>query len=252
MTTEGMTTEGVMAQVRAGRSATSDPLVELRGIRKSYRRGPEEVHALRGVDLSLHAGEVVALIGPSGSGKTTLLNLLCGWESSDAGEIRWHGRSDVVLRDLPWVELAVVPQDLGLLEELSIRENVALPLRLNRQASNPEASRRVDALLEGFGLDRLADRAPTEVSLGEQQRTALGRALVTSPRLVLADEPTGHQDEGWGRVVMRSLRLAAREGTCCLVATHNREAIKYVDEVIAIRDGLVHRLGAPTRPGTRG
>ncbi|HJP65179.1 MAG TPA: ATP-binding cassette domain-containing protein [Actinomycetota bacterium] len=240
-----MTTEDVMDQVRPP-APIADVLVELHGVVKSYRRGPEEVHALRGVDLSLHAREVVALIGPSGSGKTTLLNLLCGWESPDAGEIRWRGAADTVLRDLPWRELAVLPQDLGLLEELSIRENVELPLRLADMVG-PESAKRVGAMLEGFGLDRLADRSPSEVSLGEQQRTALGRALVASPRLLLADEPTGHQDEGWARVVMRSLRLAAREGTSCLVATHNREAIKYVDEVIAIRDGLVRRTGTPTR-----
>jgi ABC-type lipoprotein export system ATPase subunit len=241
-----MTAEDVMAPVRAHPGTMPGMLVELRGVRKSYRRGPEEVHALRGVDLSLHIREVVALIGPSGSGKTTLLNLLCGWETPDAGEIRWRGSSDTVLRDLPWRELAVLPQDLGLLEELSIRENIELPLRLG-DGRGQESARRVEAMLEGFGLDRLADRSPSEVSLGEQQRTALGRALVTSPRLLLADEPTGHQDEGWARVVMRSLRLAAREGTSCLVATHNREAIKYVDEVIAIRDGLVRRTGAPAR-----
>jgi putative ABC transport system ATP-binding protein len=126
------------------------------------------------------------------------------------------------------------------LEELSIRENVELPLRLGGLRT-PDSMRRVEAILTGFGLDRLADRGPGEVSLGEQQRTALGRGLVASPRLLLADEPTGHQDEEWARVVMRSLRLAAREGTSCLVATHNREAIKYVDEVMAIRDGMVHR-----------
>ena len=122
-------------------------------------------------------------------------------------------------------------------------ENVELPLRLGR-ALTESGRARAARLLEGFGLDQLADRGPDEVSLGEQQRAALARALVVTPRLVLADEPTGHQDEEWGREVMRSLRRAAVEGTSCLVATHNREAIKFVDEVVTIRDGVVGRTAA--------
>jgi putative ABC transport system ATP-binding protein len=237
-----MSIENAIESRPDGRAVGPHPLVELRSVRKSYFRGPEEVHALRGVTLSLEPGRVVALVGPSGSGKTTLLNLLCGWERPDAGDILWQGRATEPMMDRPWRDLAVVPQDLGLLEELPIRENVELPLRLAGLLTSG-ARPRVDALLSGFGLEQLADRNPEEVSLGEQQRTALARALVTSPRLLLADEPTGHQDEGWARVVMRSLRLAAREGTGCLVATHNREAIKFVDEVVAIRDGLVRRAG---------
>jgi putative ABC transport system ATP-binding protein len=238
-----MSTEHMIDSSAGSRTGPSEPLVELVGVHKSYLRGPEEVHALRGVSLSLYPRKVVALVGPSGSGKTTLLNLLCGWERPDAGEVLWLGRGTEAMADRPWRDLAVVPQDLGLLEELSIRENVELSLRL-AGILTPENRPRVEALLSGFGLDRLADRNPAEVSLGEQQRTALARALVISPRLLLADEPTGHQDEGWARVVMRSLRLAAREGTGTLVATHNREAIKFVDEVVAIRDGLA----SPSEP----
>jgi putative ABC transport system ATP-binding protein len=221
---------------------SSSVLVELRGVTKSFRRGPEEVHAVKDATLKLHPAEVLALVGPSGSGKTTLLNLLCGWETPDGGEVLWRGDAGRPLRDRPWSDLAIVPQDLGLLGELTIRENVELPLRLSR-ALTPDGRARAAGILEGLGLDQLADRGPEEVSLGEQQRAALARALVVSPRLLLADEPTGHQDEEWARVVMRSLRLAAREGTSCLVATHNREAIKYVDEVVAIRDGVVGRTG---------
>jgi putative ABC transport system ATP-binding protein len=246
-----MSTEHLIESPTATPPEALDTLVELIDVSKSYRRGPEEVHALQGISVSLHPNRVVALVGPSGSGKTTLLNLLCGWEQPDAGEIRWLGRGGLKLVDRPWRELAVVPQDLGLLQELSIRENVELPIRLG-PFSLAENGPRVQALLDGFGLDQLAERSPVEVSLGEQQRTALARALVVSPRLLLADEPTGHQDEGWARVVMRSLRLAAREGTGCLVATHNREAIKFVDEVLAIRDGRVHAAQAPTAVASPG
>jgi ABC-type lipoprotein export system ATPase subunit len=227
---------------RADANAPPDAtLLEARDLRKSYRRGPEEVHALAGVSFSLRVGEVVALVGPSGSGKTTLLNVICGWERPDGGDIRWadDGAGARVPPDRrPWQDLAIVPQDLGLLEELSVLENVELPLRLSGRLDG-EGRARAAALLEGFGLAAYAERQPGEVSLGEQQRIALARAMVVGPRLVLADEPTGHQDEGWAREVFRSFRDAASGGGTCLVATHSQEFLKYVDRVMSMRDGLV-------------
>jgi putative ABC transport system ATP-binding protein len=128
-----------------------------------------------------------------------------------------------------------------LFEELSIRENVELPLRLQPALAEGrgQAARQIDGFLTLFGLDQLAERLPGEVSIGEQQRSALARALVVSPRLLLADEPTGHQDEGWAKVVFRTLRLVARRGITCLIATHNREAVSIADRVLSIRDGSV-------------
>jgi putative ABC transport system ATP-binding protein len=220
---------------------TATLLLEARDIHKTYRRGPEEVHALRGVSFRMARGEVVALVGPSGSGKTTLLNVLCGWEHADRGEVAWaHDRSRVPPEARPWKDLAIVPQDLGLIEELSVRENVELPLRLSGRL-NEAGEKRAVALLTAFGLEAYENRAPGEVSLGEQQRTALCRALVLSPRLLLADEPTGHQDAGWARGVFRAFRMAAREGTSCLVATHSKEGLKWVDRILGIRDGRVWR-----------
>ena len=222
-------------------------LLEARGLSKTYRRGPEEVHALRRITFELRRGEVVALFGPSGSGKSTLLNVLCGWEQPDEGEIVWgdHGPPPV---DRPWAELAILPQTLGLIEELSVRENVELPIRLRGEVSEKERSR-VEGLLSFLGLAGLAERPPAEISIGEQQRTALARALVLRPRLLLADEPTGHQDEGWGRTVFRTLRVAAGGGITCLIATHNREALQYAHRVLGIRDGHltdVRTAGGPT------
>ncbi|MBI4259753.1 MAG: ABC transporter ATP-binding protein [Actinobacteria bacterium] len=222
-------------------------LLEGAGLHKSYRRGPEVVHALRGATFTLRAGEVIALVGPSGSGKTTLLNVLAGWEDPEEGEIAWAPDGDraVAPRDRPWSELAIVPQDLGLLEELSVRENVELPLRLGGRL-DAAGRDRAAVLLARMGLAAHEDRRPSEVSLGEQQRVALCRALALSPRLLLADEPTGHQDAGWARAVFRAFRQAAEEeGTCCLVATHSREFLKYVDEILAIRDGEVHPVDRP-------
>lgn len=227
------------------------PLVEIQGLEKSYRRGPEVVHALRRASLTLHRSRVVALMGPSGSGKTTLLSILCGWERADAGEVTWvDGSPPSLPEDQPWERVAILPQDLGLVEELTVRENVELPLRLSGRL-DAAGRDRATALLEGLGLDRLADRLPNEASLGEQQRTALARALVVSPRLLLADEPTAHQDAGRAKAVFGALRLAAREGTSCLVATHNPEAVKHVDAIVGIRDGRVSVSAAaqPARVG---
>jgi ABC-type lipoprotein export system ATPase subunit len=221
-------------------TVTSPPLIEVRGVSKTYRRGSEEVHALREASLELHPHELVALVGPSGSGKSTLLNVLCGWEVPDSGEIAWDGRRHA-LADLPWSDLAILPQSLGLMEDLPVRENVELPIRL-RHGSTPHGSERVERLLASLGLDGLADRDPAEISLGEQQRVALARALVLSPRLLLADEPTGHQDAEWGKGVFRAIQWAAEQGSACLVATHHQEAVQFADRVLAIRDGRLAPL----------
>jgi putative ABC transport system ATP-binding protein len=217
------------------------PVLQTFDLSKSYVRGPENVHALVGANLTVPPGELVALVGPSGSGKTTLLNVLCGWEEPDSGRIVWRGDDPPSSpRDLPWSEIAIVPQSLGLVEELTIRENVELPGRLSGRIE--AAEERVETLIADLGLTDLRDRIPAEVSLGEQQRAALARALVASPALLLADEPTGHQDSVWARGVMRALRNACSEGTACLVATHNPEVLRYVDRILGIRDGRLGEL----------
>ena len=214
------------------------PLLAGRDLRKEYRRGPEVVHALRGVDLEIEAGEVVALMGPSGSGKTTLLNVLCGWESPDGGTLEWQGSRIESPSELPWSQIAIVPQDVALLEELSVAENVELPLRLSGtlRRDGPEAA---VELIDAFGLSELATRPPSEASLGEQQRASMARALVVQPRLLLADEPTAHQDELWVKGVLAALRAAAARGTASLLATHSPEVKEQVDRVVTIRDGAL-------------
>ena len=210
------------------------PVVEVLEVSKSYRRGPEEVHALQGVSLTLVGGEVVALVGPSGSGKTTLLNVLAGWEHPDSGEIRWPFAPQLDSpANLPWRDLAILPQSVGLVEELSVRENVALPGRFSDRVD----AERIDSLLEALGLDTYSDRAPGEISIGEQQRTGLARAIALRPRLLLADEPSGHQDAGWAKGVFQVIRSAAADGTACLVATHNQELLQYADRIVGIHDG---------------
>jgi putative ABC transport system ATP-binding protein len=212
-------------------------LLSATGVHKSYRRGSETVHALAGVDIVLHPGELVALTGRSGSGKSTLLNVLAGWEAPDSGSVSWEGEGESsARRDLPWGVLAVLPQNLGLIEELSVRGNVELPARLAPGRADDD---RVDQLLDHFGLRALAGRVPAETSLGEQQRTALARALVLQPDLLLIDEPTGHQDAAWATRVIAALNVAAGEGTCCLVATHSDEVASFASRVVRIEDGRI-------------
>jgi putative ABC transport system ATP-binding protein len=216
-------------------------VLEVDGVSKSYGRGDEVVHALIDVHLTVRAGQIVGLLGRSGSGKTTFLNVVAGWERPDAGTIRRPGDA----RSVPgWHEIAVVPQKLGLLEELTVRENIEYPARLTGRL--PESADLIAELLENLGLSELADRSPKETSLGEQQRAAFARALVLRPALLLADEPTGHQDRGFMRRVFETLERAAERGTTCLVATHDEGVLPYLDHAFAMSDG---RLGAATAGG---
>jgi putative ABC transport system ATP-binding protein len=196
------------------------------------------VHALDDVSLTLRAGELVGLVGRSGSGKTTLLNVIAGWEHADTGTI---DRAGTCSATPGWEELAVVPQKLGLFDELSVRENIEYPARLHGRLE--ELGGRVEELMEDLGIAHLAARYPKETSLGEQQRTAVARALVLSPTLVLADEPTGHQDAASERRVLEAFGRAAAEGGCCLIATHNASLAPRLDRVLEMADG---RLIAPS------
>jgi putative ABC transport system ATP-binding protein len=221
-------------------------LVDVRGVSKSYRRGDEVVHAVEDVTLRVREGEVAALVGRSGSGKTTLLNLLGAWEDPDGGRIEWARPPE---RWPPsWADVAMLPQRLGLVDELSVRANVEFPARLAGRMD--QLGDRVDQLLEDLGLAGFQDRYPRETSVGEQQRTALARALVLSPRLILADEPTGHQDEGWSTAVFDALRRAAADGTTCVVATHDPAVNRLCDRVVAMADGKVLDEPASASPST--
>jgi putative ABC transport system ATP-binding protein len=204
--------------------------VRLLNVDKTYGEGDEAVHALRNVSLEARAGEVVGLIGRSGSGKTTLLNIAAGWESPDTGTVDMPGNGSA-----DWSDIAVMPQRLGLMEELSALENVEYPARMAGVLAEHRSV--VDDLIGALGLTELRSRYPKETSLGEQQRIALARALVLRPRLLIADEPTGHQDAGWAARIMWVLREAAGAGCCCVIATHDRELIDQLDRGFSMGDG---------------
>jgi putative ABC transport system ATP-binding protein len=212
-------------------------------LRKTFHRGSESVHALDGVDLRVAAGELVALVGPSGSGKSTLLALLCGWETADSGTLAYAGAlADRPPSTLGWPELALVPQALGLVPDLSLADNVLLAARLRGELA--AARERADQLLADFGLAHLADRYPHQASLGEQQRVAVARALLLRPAVLLADEPTAHQDRGHADALLDALIAQAREGSAVLVATHDEIAWSRADRVLSMRDGRLTE-GAP-------
>jgi ABC-type lipoprotein export system ATPase subunit len=219
----------------------AQPLLRAVGISRRYWRGPEIVDALHQLDLTLLPGELVALVGPSGSGKTTLLNVFCGWERPDSGHIEWRGRSDVALAGLGWSEISIVPQSSGLLEDLSLSENVSLARRLRPTPTQAAHLTRVrddgyeaEEILARLGIEHLSEHLPRTTSLGEQQRAAVARALLLGPSLVLADEPTAHQDAVSAEKVMDLFCDVTAAGSCCLIATHNVSAVSRADRVVML------------------
>ena len=216
-------------------SARSRPVMSVHGVAKTFERGPERLVALRDVTLDVQPGEIVGLVGPSGSGKTTLLSIMAGWEAADEGSVEWLGTT-VAPRRLPWTDLAIVPQDLALLEELPNGENITLAFRMARRSSEA-AGERLAMLGQLLGISELLMRMPHEVSLGEQQRVAMARALALSPQLLLADEPTAHQDEASTKQLLRAIRAAADAGTAFVIATHSSEVVQHLDRVALMRDG---------------
>jgi ABC-type lipoprotein export system ATPase subunit len=208
------------------------PVLALTEVRKSYVTPAGSLSVLDGVDLTILSGEVVAIAGRSGSGKTTLLAIITGWEQPDSGAVEF-GRGERLAMRRPWHELAILPQSLGLLEELTVAENVTLPRRLAPGASGDEPAE----LLAGLGIAHLADRYPDEVSLGEQQRAALARAAVVQPQLLVADEPISHQNRAWAERMMAILGVLAARGTACVLATHNDIAFEGANRVLELRGG---------------
>jgi putative ABC transport system ATP-binding protein len=217
--------------------------LELRAVSKVYGDGAAEVHALRGVDLTVEAGELVAVMGPSGSGKSTLLTIAGSLEDPTSGEVLIGGRplsgmSRNELAQLRRRTIGFVFQDFNLLAGLTAGENVSLPLELDGVAAKSARSVAVDAL-EQLGLGDRADRFPDELSGGERQRVAIARAVVGERNLLLADEPSGALDSVNGEAVMRLVRAACSRGVAGVVVTHDAQLASWADRVMFLRDGRV-------------
>ncbi|MET8516185.1 ABC transporter ATP-binding protein [Streptomyces sp. NPDC005077] len=223
-------------------SRATAPLLTATGLKKSYGRAAQ---ALRGASVDLHAGEILAVTGASGSGKSTLLHCLAGIVRPDEGSVsygqeRLDGMPEVRLSELRRTDFGVVFQFGQLIPELTALDNVALPLLLAGTA-RAEAQSRADEWLERFGVRGQAGLRPGELSGGQSQRVALARALVTGPKAVFADEPTGALDSLAGEQVMTALVHAAREsGTAVLLITHDAQIAAYADREVWLRDGAVH------------
>ncbi|HEY2777182.1 MAG TPA: ATP-binding cassette domain-containing protein [Gaiellaceae bacterium] len=205
------------------RRTSDEPIIVLEHVTKSYAGAA----VVGDASLDVRAGELAVLLGRSGSGKSTLLMAAGGWLSPDHGTVRTPGPR--------WHETAHLAQRFGLIPELSVAENVGLPLRL--RGSTDDAF--VAHVLEQLGLAELHARLPEETSIGQQQRTALARALADRPSALLADEPTSHQDTASAALVWHALDAACAEGTACLVATHDEAASRHADRVWRIEDGHI-------------
>lgn len=219
--------------------------VVVENLTKRFRRGSETVTALDDVTLVLNPGELTVAAGPSGSGKTTLLSIIAGFETADAGAVRFDSPLPVGADPLAmtWRDLAFVPQALALLDELTVRENVEMPALLDPSAERGEPA---EELLARFEIGHLADRYPSMTSGGEQQRTAVARALRLHPPLLLGDEPTGHQDRGRIDLVLGILRGHAYAGNVVLISSHDEAVISMADRVVTLADG---RLVSDKRTG---
>ncbi|GAB2452665.1 ABC transporter ATP-binding protein [Xylanimonas ulmi] len=221
----------------------SPVMLTMRGVTRVHGHGAAEVHALRGVDLTVAMGELVAVMGPSGSGKSTLLHLAGGLDSPTSGSVR-VGRDDVGALDaqgrarLRRRHVGYVFQDLNLVPALTALENVTLPLELDGVPARRARATGTAALAE-VGLDDLADRFPDDMSGGQAQRVAIARALVGPRRLLLADEPTGALDSVTGEAVMRVLRARVDAGASGLLVTHDARHAAWADRIVFLRDGLV-------------
>jgi putative ABC transport system ATP-binding protein len=218
------------------------PLLEATGVRKIYRTGDVEVPALRGLDLAVHSGELVAVMGPSGSGKTTLLNCLSGLDDIDGGHVFVQGHDLFAMTDAARTEhrartMGFVFQAFNLIPVFSAAENVSLPLLLVGVPAT-QARRQAVTMLERVGLGHRIDHRPNEMSGGEQQRVTIARALVSKPAIVWADEPTGNLDTKMADQVMELLcELNAVEGQTIVLVTHDSGIGAAAGRLVRMLDG---------------
>lgn len=218
-------------------------IVEIRNLVKDYPLGETTVHALRGVSLSIEAGEFLSVIGPSGSGKTTLLNVIGCIDRATSGEVRVADQEVTTLNDRGLTSLRLnkvgfIFQTFNLIPVLDVVENVEFPLLLMKDIPRTEVRQRALELLESVGLSGHLKHRPAELSGGQRQRVAIARALVTRPAIVLADEPTANLDSTTGEQILELMRgLNRTQGTTFIFSTHDAQVLSYAHRVVHMRDG---------------
>lgn len=223
--------------------------LEVSGLKKTYitRFGGNEVQALKGVDFTVEAGEYVAIMGESGSGKTTLLNILAALDHPTAGQVLLDGRNIAGVKEKELAafrreNLGFVFQEFNLLDTFSIQDNILLPLVLSGKSLD-EMKKRLPPIAATLGIDGILQKFPYEVSGGQKQRAAAARALITNPKLILADEPTGALDSQSAGDLLRVFRKINASGQTILMVTHSTDAASNANRVLFIRDGVVfHQL----------
>jgi putative ABC transport system ATP-binding protein len=235
---------GSAASAGGGTVGACAPIIRLRGVEKVYRSGRVGYPALRGVDLDVAAGELVAVVGPSGSGKSTILNIVTGIDRPTAGEVTVTGRDlgeldEDALAAWRGVHVGIVFQFFQLLPTLTARENVMLPLDFVRRGPVRERDERAAARLTQVGLADKMDHFPSELSGGEQQRVAIARALACDPPVLVADEPTGNLDTDTAGEMFSVLGAVNATGTTVVYVTHDAELAGRAPRVVSIRDGRV-------------
>ena len=224
------------------------PILVATGVTKVYRTTAQEVPALRGVDLTIEAGEFVAVMGPSGSGKTTLLNCLSGLDDIDHGHVTVEGTDIHAMKDADRTahrakNMGFIFQAYNLIPVLSAAENVELPLLLNGMRPG-KARDRAQTMLARVGLAERHDHRPNELSGGEQQRVAIARALVSRPSIVWADEPTGNLDSHMAQAVLQLLKEVHAEGQTIVVVTHDPQIARAAWRLVRMQDGRIVEDGS--------
>jgi putative ABC transport system ATP-binding protein len=227
-------------------SETTAPVIELKGVKKIYSMGASKVYALRGVDLTVHAGEMVAIMGASGSGKSTMMNILGCLDVPTEGSYSLDGTrveklSKNQLADLRNSKLGFVFQGFNLLARTSAIDNVELPLLYDRSGKKKDTRRLAADALARVGLGERLDHHPSELSGGQQQRVAIARALVTTPTLLLADEPTGNLDSRTTVEVMALFQELNDQGITIVLVTHEPDVAQYAKRIVEVRDGHIRR-----------
>lgn len=218
-------------------------MIEMHNLSRVYRTANVETTALNEVNLEIHSGEFIAIMGPSGCGKSTLLNIMGMLDTPSSGSYRFAERDVSSLGESALAlvrkhNIGFVFQSFNLVDELTVAENVNLPL-LYQKAPAAERRERVQAVLERIGIAHRADHRPQQLSGGQQQRVAVARAVVTNPKLILADEPTGNLDTTNGEEVLELLHQLNRDGTTIVMVTHDRSHADHASRVVQMLDGRV-------------
>jgi putative ABC transport system ATP-binding protein len=216
-------------------------IIEAKGLCKVYRRGREEIQALKNVDFCVKAGEFVSIIGPSGSGKTALLNVLGCLDTPSSGSLRLNGIEITGKKERDLVKIrreniGFVFQQFYLMPTLTARENIELPLLFSKKK---RSAKRIDEVLQMVGLADRGDHLPGQLSGGEMQRVAIGRALINDPKIVLADEPTGNLDSATSEMIFGLFSELNKRGLTLIVVTHNLDLARRAEKMYTLRDGRI-------------